>query len=1004
MPDDSLSVTKDVDYYYYSSGQTLTYTIKVTNNGDGFADQVSVVDDLASIMVTDINGNSVPAYNSWIITAKAEHIDGSAATTDSGVPTAITSPTILNVEATIEPKTIVTYTIRARVEPTANGNIVNSVIVDGKAIADRGSIPRDFDVSINKSVKVNDTGSFSTEQTFYSKPATTITYQLVVKNDASNGFATNVNVTDQISSIQADMLEPDNTPIPVFGSWTINTDKEIINSDGLTSEDKINLLAAADVGNVEDNKDLNAIAQIPPNIKIIYTIVAEIDRSNTSKIVWGQFNNIATVNTPDNGKTNSDNAWVKPKDPDVLVTKTTSNDHFEIGSEVIFNIYVFNKGAGFANDVDVNDDIEAMEVFDPGWTIEAITEEHPKTGSYAGEKNTWPNGGNIQSKVDIDPKESSGDYDGMGYVAYKVTGIVKADYAKEEISNTAQIHDPATGTDHSSTAEVGKDKLTEKFNVSILKTSDKVKVIPGEDITYSITLFNNSSTVTADKLTVVDLMSSIKSVLANDKDDYFEDYADQSPFEYWSVKLAGESSFGPQTTDDFIYPAKGSSDQLTLAPKETKIFQIKAKVKDNYVGTEMSGKFTNLLPNDAYIYRDIDEVTATSHESHHENEITWNGSNTIRNLLVNGKSNQFYSPGDELTYTIKVLPKTGYLNNHKVFEDILGLNVLVMDGTSGNPFLDKFSVEIAKDDTNGGKGTTDGTLDGTVEDNNNIDTTIDVAGGDYVEYTVKGIVRDDAVGDITIGGFTVRPNEFHLSFVKEVEQLNYLPGEELTYHLRITNDGKGNAYDIPVVDEISKVQVELIDGSTGAAFLPDWTIDPQVSGGASNANAQVGIVEDGKDIDTQASIPAGATIDYVVTTVVNPLAVGEITNILGVNNDHVSALTKPAAAKFEYKKTILNYYGVGGVTPLASGLSGYTPDGYLEYQIEVTNDNEVHLNDISIVDDISSIKTDCYEVSSGTTYRCDAFDRWSIVTETDRSPVSNAGTVSDNSDINTTYC
>ncbi|MDD9157809.1 DUF11 domain-containing protein [Aliivibrio sp. S4TY2] len=1004
MPDDSLSVTKDVDSYYYSSGQLLTYTIKVTNNGDGFADQVSVVDDLAAIMVTDIYGNSIPAYSYWTVTANAEHIDGTpASATDTGVSGAITHPNILDVKATIEPKTTITYTIKARTIATANSKITNQVIVDGKAIADRGSVPRDFAVTINKAVKIDGAATFSGEQTSYSKPATTVTYQLVLKNDKANGYATNVDVVDPISTIKADLLEPENTQIPVFTTWTIATQKEVIDASGLSSQEEAELLAATDVGIVENNKDLNTTAQIPPNVRIIYTITAQIDRTDDNKIVWGKFNNIATVSTPDNGKSNSDNAWVHPKDPDVLVTKTTPNDVFKVGEIVEFNIYIFNKGAGYANDVDVSDDIIGMDVFEPGWTIQASTEGHPKSGSYTDIKATWPDGGNIQSRVDIDPKESSGDYNGMGHVVYKVIGTVKSDYIKDEISNTAEIHDPATGTDHSSTAEIGKGAVTEKFNISILKTSDKVKVVPGEDITYTISLLNNSATITAKRLTVADLMTQIKSVLANDKDDHFENDVDQSPFDYWQIKLDGEASFGPQNTDDFIYPAVGSSDVLELAPQEVKTFQIKAKVKDNYVGTMMSGSLTNLLPNDAYVYRDFGEVTEQSHISHHENEITWNGADTIRQVLVNGSSNQYYSPGDELTYTIKVLSKTGYLNDHKVTEDILGLDVLLMDGTTENPFSNVFSVDVMKDDANGGRGTTDGTLDGTVEDNKNINTTIDVAGGDYVLYTIKGIVREDAVGDIDIGGITIRPNEFHLTFSKEVDEINYKPGESLTYHLLITNDGKGNAYDIPVLDEISKVQVELVDGNLGSAFMPGWTINPVVTGGSAGGNVQVGTVTDGKNINTRASIPAGATIDYVVATTVNPEAVGDIINILSVNGDRVSAISKPDAQKFDYSKIILAYYDTDGVTKLSSGLSGYKPDGFVEYQIEIINDNEVHLNDIAIIDRIRSITTECYNINTGSIYTCPAFDRWEIITETDRSPISNPGMVKDNENIDTTF-
>ncbi|NMU84319.1 DUF11 domain-containing protein, partial [Vibrio parahaemolyticus] len=71
---------KDVDSRFYSSGQTLTYTITVTNDGDGFANQVQVLDDLNSVKTTDINGKEINAYSDWTITAEAFKDDGTPAT------------------------------------------------------------------------------------------------------------------------------------------------------------------------------------------------------------------------------------------------------------------------------------------------------------------------------------------------------------------------------------------------------------------------------------------------------------------------------------------------------------------------------------------------------------------------------------------------------------------------------------------------------------------------------------------------------------------------------------------------------------------------------------------------------------------------------------------------------------------------------------------------------------------------------------------------------------
>ncbi|WP_199479718.1 hypothetical protein, partial [Vibrio harveyi] len=108
--------------------------------------------------------------------------------------------------------------------------------------------------------------------------------------------------------------------------------------------------------------------------------------------------------------------------------------------------------------------------------------------------------------------------------------------------------------------------------------------------------------------------------------------------------------------------------------------------------------------------------------------------------------------------------------DHGVNENITDVTTQLLDGSLATPFDTGFTVDVSKDDSNGGDGTTDGTLDGTVEDNKDIATTIDVAGGDSVTFEVEGVVREDATGTITIGGITVIPNSYHLAFSKTVDQ------------------------------------------------------------------------------------------------------------------------------------------------------------------------------------------------------------------------------------------
>ncbi|MCK6263704.1 DUF11 domain-containing protein [Vibrio sp. ZSDE26] len=981
MPEDNLRASKVVDSRYYSSGQTLTYTIQINNDGDGFADQVSVFDDLENVMTTGVSGKDVNAYASWEITAVAKQSDGSISTaSDTGISSSISNPDILDVKATIAPHSYIEYTIVAQTNPLANGHIKNSVTVDNTVYADTGSDPYDFDIEIDKRVKVGSEGGYHDEGSRYSKLDDTVMYQINVVNRAGNGYATNVQIKDEISKITAGLLEPNNETKPVFSSWTISaeiiSDNPLLNGNGLFT----------DVGTFSDNSDLNTTAQIPPNVTVVYTIVGKIDRSVSEQIVYSKFTNVVEAKTPDSDSQTSatDSVTIWPKDPDVVVVKTSEEEKFVPGQWVTFDIMVYNRGSGYANEVKVDDDIIGMNVFER-WEITSKTDSNNttyKTGSYAGSKSNYPDNGNINTKIDIDPKTS----DGLGFVGYTIRGLVRSDYEKFEIANTVEIHDPVNNLDQSSTAEIG-DSGDSKLNVSILKTADRTRFTPGDEVTYFITLLNNSS-VKAEHLKVFDPLNEIRMTLANQKDNHFADFPNQSPFESWQFDYADGKGWSAVTNDDFVYPLGGDNKTFSLEGGEERTFKIKAKVKDNVV--------SNILGNDAYVYRDKGLVSQEDHVSHHEMERVGSGADVVRKLYVNGVETSKYAPGDTLKYTVKISSQVGYFNNHRVSENIKDLSVLLMDGTTANPFNSAFTVGVEKEDDNGAAGTTDGTLDGVVSDNENIETTIDVAGGDYVLYTVEGVVRDDAVGDITIGGITVRPFDYHLTFTKTVDQKNYEPGQPLTYKLTIKNDAKGNAYNIPIVDELSQITVDLLDGNKGPAFDTGWTISTEVVGGSSAAIVDLdSTLADNQDINTHFSIPGKETIIYTVTGNVNPQAVGNITNLLLVDGNTVSAESKPNTEKFTFEKHVTRYFDQDGTTELTGG---YTPGGYIEYQIDLVNKNNVHLKDVRIIDAIDAIKTDYFDGTKGA-----AFSEWTIETETDSSGYSDAGTVKPNQNISTEF-
>ncbi|MFH0289374.1 hypothetical protein ACGRSR_17370 [Vibrio owensii] len=960
MPNSNLKVQKEVDSRYYSSGSTLNYTITVENSGEGYAIDVPVYDDLASVTTTSINGTSTKAYVSWVVTATSYDEDGNVSTNSKpGFTGEIagnqSNKNILDVNATVAPKETIIYSIAAVVNPIADDEIRNEVEVDGKLYSDRGSYPRDYYLVLDKRVDGND------EESWYTNTTNEVTYTISVTNPEGNGFASNIEIKDDISTIEAELLEPAGAMKKVFTSWTISADIEA---------DSPWLKVAADAGDFSDNNDLDVIAQIPPGVTITYTIVGTLDRSVDTEILWGSFSNTATVKSTDaeDNINLADSVTTHPNEPNLVVAKTAQNTDFIVGERATFDIYIYNRGVGYANDATVKDDIEALNFFS-NWSITGSTNTDEPGSRYGDVSDNE----NIDTDVDITPG---------GWVHYEVSGIVKNDYPHDQVSNRVDVYDPLTDRDHSSSAQIDNKDSAYDINVALTKTTNVVRYTPGEDLEYTIVIGNNGDIPETD-LILIDRLSEITTTLANDKDGESEDLLEQNPFEHWSYSVDG-GAYSTPNTDDVEIP-------LNIPAKDFITVKIRALVKDNAVSNGVEAGEQYLIRNEALLIHKDDAGCTTSCEylkrAVAENHQVYNNGDVFRTTNINR-----YSPGDELIYTFKYTSQDGkgYRNNVDVNELIDGISVQLQDGSTGNPFYDpttktnQFSVSVEKSDL-ANAGTTDGTKDGTVADNNDIVTTIDIDEGEDVTYTVKGMIRPDAVGDISYRDTIVIPNDYHLNFDKITDETVYEPGKTVTYRLIIENDGKANADDIPIVDNLEDITVDLVDGSTGDAYVT-WDITSKATGDNKeyvDAGAGAGNVYTSSDsnLDVLADIPMGATLEYEVVATVNDKANGDIVNLLTVDGDNISHEIRQTVRQIDYEKNILAYYDVDGNK--LTGATHYMPGGYVEYEILIENVAEAHVDDISIRDDIDEIKTDYYDGTRGP-----AFVEWTITTDTDRSGIS----------------
>ncbi|WP_413788374.1 hypothetical protein [Vibrio campbellii] len=972
MPNSNLKVQKEVDSRYYSAGNTLNYTITLENTGDGYAIDVPVVDDLASVTTTSIYGTSIQAYISWVVTAVAYAEDGTVSTiSEPGFSGEIsgnqTNKNILNVTATVAPKETIIYSIAAIVNPIADGEIRNVVEVNEKLFSDRGSYPRDYYLVLDKRVDGND------DQNWYTNTTSEVTYTISVTNPEGNGFASDISIQDQISTIQAELLEPAGATKPVFSSWTISAD---IAAESPWSK------VAADTGDFADNTDLDVIAQIPPGVTITYTIVGTLDRSVDTEILWGTFSNTATVKSTEaeDNINLSDSVTTHPYEPNLVVAKTAQNTDFIVGETATFDIYIQNNGKGYANDAVVQDNIAALEFF-TNWTITgSINTDEP--GSRYGDV---ADNENIDTDVDITPG---------GWVHYVVTGVVDNAYPFDQVSNRVDVYDPLTDRDHSASAQINNKDSAFDINVSLTKTTDVVRYTPGDYLEYTILVKNNDEEKMAE-VELRDELTKVLTTLANDKDGFVGDVATQQAFVHWLVDTG--SGYGSESTNDVRIP-------LSLPPGELKTIKIKALVKDNAVSNGVESGNLDLIRNEAILIDMRDSGCTTDCEYFKravaENHQVHNNGDVFRTTNINR-----YSPGDELIYTFKYTSQEGrgYRNNVNVNELVNGISVQLQDGSTGNPFYDpatksnQFSVSVEKS-VPANAGTADGTKDGTVADNNDIVTAIDIDEGEDVTYTVKGVIRPDAVGDINYRGTIVIPNDYHLNFDKVTDETVYEPGQTITYRLIIENDGQANADDISIIDEISGIETELVDGSMGPAFTT-WTITHTATGESSEYVNAGDYEKVDNDLNVSADIPMDATLEYEVVATVNDKANGNITNALIVDSDKISHEIRQTVRQIKYEKTILAYYDVDG-NKLA-GATQYMPGGYVEYQIRIDNIASAHVDDISLRDDIDQITTDYYDGSRGP-----AFDSWTIQTFSDNSGITNPdvdNAIQDNQPINTHF-
>ncbi len=938
MPKGKIQIKKSVDQDKFTPGEDITYTIEVKNPSNGLLLDIPVVDKLNEITAENADGKMVyPFTDIHVTTDQGEHSNPDVNGDLNKNP--------IDVKATIFPNESVKYIVTAKTKQDIVGVISNTAYAgEGKQQGKSTVIttPRLENLNIEKHVK----GANSDGWRAYGYNDDEFTYTIKVTNPAPAGFAKNVTVTDAISHIKAELLEKAGEEVPVFTSWTVSTatdgGAEVVTAPG-------------------NNKDLESVVNVPADGSVTFTVTAQIDPRRKDHVIWGKFTNQAQAKLARTGEViKTANVDVVPAEPRLRLRKLVSNSVYTVGQPLEYTIDIQNYDRdGYVNDGRVSDSISSLSIFDQ-WKVwwEIIDDEknpatedrgqgtelfgYPTTEASASEGSQDIN----NARFDLAPHQTLRIHV-KGLVSEKAVG-------KGKITNVVTATDNA-GDHFDASVDVNEDN-TSVNSISIYKYGDPdfKRYHPGDKYTWTVRVVNNSANA-VDNVVVNDKIIGIDVLLANNGDNKYADITG-TPYRSWTItKQVGEGSEEHFSDDVDLH------DELKLAKKgeagDNATYRITAIIKDNVVDewlnnvadvTYLTLRNGKMEPITAYAKASVQRASTGGDVTRHLNETQY----------IPGKT--------KIVYTITASSNLGYMNNKAILENLEGLTVKTInkDGTTseGNPFDHgsgpEFTVSVEKSEVTGHdvpSTSTDGTLDGTVADNKNIDTTIDVAPKDKVIYTVTGTVREDAVGDITFNNdpdLVVEPFEPKLEIEKKVEQKSYEPGKPLHYTLTVKNTGKAHAFDVHVKDLLADVKVLDVNGNQAPAFSSVTTTD-KYSGEYKTWYFAGHYDKTGSINTTDTIIPLGGTAVYSVNAVVNKDAVGPITNALDVNGNTTEVVTNPVTAKYIANKTIVAYYD--DEKNKLPDLKGYMPGGYIEYQVTVTNQSTANIDDLSIKDDLSTI-------------------------------------------------
>ena len=429
-PEADLLITKSSTPNPYVPGAGFTYTITVTNSG---------LSDVVNARVQDALPAAISGFG-WTCTPNGA---GASCGTTNGTG---------NIDAlvTLPAGTNAVFSVTGTVPSETTGTLLNAVTVTpplgttdpvpgNNTASDTNPVGPEADLLITKS---------STPNPYV--PGAGFTYTITV---------TNSGLSDVVNARVQDALP---AAISGFG-WTCTPNG-----------------AGASCGTTNGTGNIDALVTLPAGTNAVFSVTGTVPSETTGTLL-----NAVTVTPPlgttdpvPGNNTASDTNPVGPE-ADLLITKSSTPNPYVPGAGFTYTITVTNSGLSDVVNARVQDALPAA-ISGFGWTC---------TPNGAGASCGTTNGtGNIDALITLPV--------GVGInVTFSVTGTMPSG-TTGSLVNTASVSVPAGTTDTDMDNNSATDTATAASSApsadsSITKSDSATEAVPGNSITYTITVTNN---------------------------------------------------------------------------------------------------------------------------------------------------------------------------------------------------------------------------------------------------------------------------------------------------------------------------------------------------------------------------------------------------------------------------------------------------------------------------------------------------------------------------------